>query len=135
MKNWKETTPNRFERSLDSLETLYIATANAGKPKKKKKKEKKHLALSFSVHIEHNIPDIKDALERAWTALRYEHPKLAATVEDSNLVYQVAVDQVDVDAYLGGTFILEREVQSAAELFPVLSVPPARAVLYYKIFC
>lgn len=126
MNDWKETTPGRSERPIDSLEAFYIATSNLSEYL-----GKEHLSLSFGVRIEHQLVHIVDALKNAWSSLRYEHPKLAATAEGPNLVYHVAADQAAIDAYLAETFIINSFVRSSAELFPSLSTPPPRTILYY----
>lgn len=128
MSEWKETSPGRFERPIDSLEGFYIATANLSKPL-----GTENLAFSFGIQLEHQSPDLAVALQHAWIRAREEHPKLAATLEGSNLVYQkLSPDQASIDAYLTETFkTVGPPVKSAAELFPSLNAPPARSVLYY----
>jgi hypothetical protein len=128
MSDWKETAPGRFERPTDSLEAFYIATAKLGQPL-----GAEHLAFSFGLQIQHQYADLIGALQYAWIRVREEHPKLAATVDSSNLVYQkLTPDQSSIDAYLTETFkVIGPPVKSATELFPSLNAPAERAVLYY----
>lgn len=123
--SWKETSTGRFERPLDSLESFYRATAAVGAAL-----GKEHLALSISAQLELDLDEnVEIALQNAWKTMRYDHPKLAATVEDDMLVYQIPSTST-LDVWLAESFIIKPSTKST-DLFASLNEPPALALLYY----
>lgn len=123
--DWAEVSPGRFQRPADSLERFFVAAGKLGSAF-----GQEHFGLSFGAQIQTTSPDLEDALRQTWLALRFEHPKLAAFVdEENNFVYQAATPAT-VNAWLEETFHVSN-VSTAAELFPSLLAPTRLARLFF----
>jgi len=121
---WTQVASGRMQRSADSLEKFYAAAAKIGAPL-----GQEHLAFSFGVQVQFFHAKPEDALKRAWTSMRYQHPKLAAVLEHDIIIYQ-PVSAEGISAWLADTFITKPGV-TAAELFPSLGLPSPMAMMYY----
>lgn len=77
---WKETSPGRYERRLDSMDQFMVTV--------------KHLCINATAHVdlgESTKAEIVERLGKAWKRTRYHHPFVAATLSNANdgIIYQV----------------------------------------------
>ncbi|KAF9890972.1 hypothetical protein FE257_005229 [Aspergillus nanangensis] len=83
---WKPTNPNRWERNIDEVEQFYTSLAKAHEGT-----SRTFFAMtgfiSFSLPIEKDVTRqiteerMREALQKAWIRLRYEHPTIGSRVE------------------------------------------------------
>jgi hypothetical protein len=118
---WKQTSPGRFERSLDELESLFLAwgavSSSSGR---------ECWRMTACVDFKYHGADVVEAFRKAWTAIRFIYPSIATTVEDGKLCYTVA-DQAELQYWLNETFKIADG--PAMELYPTLP-PASRPTLY-----
>ena len=120
---WKETSPGRFERPFDGIERFYRAAASAGGPLEQ-------WSITAVAQTRLNLPasDKVAALQRAWTALRYDHPQIACTEQSDTNVYEVP-DEAALATWIKDTFIVSHS-QTANTLLSTFTRSPS-ATLHY----
>lgn len=84
--SWKETSPGRFERPLDSVEIFFKTIADAGTPL-----NREHWAITVCAQfcLDPCAGDVESSLRQAWKTVRYDHPQIAAFAQGNIIIYEV----------------------------------------------
>ena len=101
--SWKEISPGRFERPLDSIELFFQALAAGGAPLKRE-----HWTVTAVAKLQRkaSADNTETALKHAWKTMRYDHPQIACFADGATKVYEVPDDDA-VDSWMASTFIVE----------------------------
>lgn len=121
---WSQTSPTRFERPIDDLESFFLFIASVGAPY-----GRQNWAISSGIKFQTDRADIVSDLHRAWTAIRYEHPNVASYVDGSRWVYEVVQNDAELQQWLSETFVVHSSETSARDLF-VGFQPTKRMILH-----
>ena len=78
MASWKETSPGRFERPFDSIETFFLNLARGTFVL-----DREHWSVSIFAKFEMkgSIEDTGTALRQAWVTMRHHHPEIACIAQ------------------------------------------------------
>ena len=103
--SWKEISPGRFERPLDSVEIFFKTIADAGTPLKRE-----HWAITVCVQfrLDPCAGNAETALRQAWKTIRYDHPQIAAFAQGNNIIYEVP-DALTFNSWQRETFLIAPE--------------------------
>lgn len=111
----KQVKFGQYERPFDTLELFYRGVAATGSPFQK---EQYHISSVIQLK---NLPSVTQ-LRQAWKGLRYQHPQIAATSDEtsSRLVYTVPSPDI-LEEWLQMTFAVhDNETRRAESLDAVL---------------
>ncbi|KAI0172854.1 hypothetical protein GGR52DRAFT_580507 [Hypoxylon sp. FL1284] len=122
---WKQASPNRWERPVDSIDGYYAFTE---KLTASLCDGREHYVVFSKLKVEMDFPDVESTLRHAWKQIRYEQPSIAATVEGMTKIYEVPGEDA-LKQWLASTFIVS-EVSDAEELYQAI-MPIKQATLYY----
>jgi hypothetical protein len=123
---WTETRPHQFERGADEAEGFYHCLAKQWAGSGRMFFGMTGFAsVSVSVERDSGAAEIgkhlEDALQRAWLALRHDHPNIASWMEynaDTQLlhkIYQTLYDEQSTESWLRDTFQIVRTPLSGTE--------------------
>ncbi|KAI9653981.1 MAG: hypothetical protein M1821_006842 [Bathelium mastoideum] len=123
--SWKEVSPGCFKRPVDAHEEFLTAVGFGHEL------GLEHWGVSTVGKIDHKLPDgdIIPSLRRAWRAVRYYHPEVAATIKDGSWIYEVP-DESSCEAWLEESFIVEPASATSETLIPSLGIPFKPTVHY-----
>lgn len=101
--SWRETSPGRFGRPLDSIELFFKSLGEKGATY-----QKEHLAIRTYAKFRHDPSsgDTEAALKHAWKTVRYLQPQIAASLQGNSLVYDVP-QTTGLESWMGETFLVE----------------------------
>ncbi|KAF1978067.1 hypothetical protein BU23DRAFT_654410 [Bimuria novae-zelandiae CBS 107.79] len=122
---WTQTSATTYERRVDYLESFFLFVGILGQGRPDKDNWYPTTAIRVETDREQFIGDVK----AAWKALRYDHPILAATVEDYRWIYHLAEEQ-ELSSWLDETFFVHETPKSSRQLFPFDNNPTKRAILH-----
>jgi hypothetical protein len=121
---WQQVAPDRYEREFDTLERFYrgIAASSAHL-------QKEQYLISSAVRLK-SAPSVSE-LQRAWKALRHQHPQIVTLPDEtgSRLTYTVP-SQESLKAWMQETLIVHQNGGTADSLNASLPANPL-FVLYY----
>ncbi|OBT75537.1 hypothetical protein VF21_05886 [Pseudogymnoascus sp. 05NY08] len=130
---WQETVPGRYEREFGSIEQFYRQIAAAGAVI-----QKQQFLISCSIRLRES-PSVAQ-LQRAWKALRFLYPQIAAEADDSGFKLTYTVPSVEsIGIWMQETFIVDAESKSASNiytytkptaLFQIYFLPLSREILF-----
>ena len=126
MTSWKETSPGRFQRPVDSLEKFFLFLARANTVSNR---EHWDVSIFARFDAEATQEHTKSALRHAWKTLRHDHPQLACTLQEEIMVYEVP-DQPALDAWLDETFLIEPSTTTKENLLASFR-PTTLPILHY----
>lgn len=112
---WRKTGPRTFGRRLDSMERFYqlMASLGQGRPSR----SNGSISMGIKVKTQRRDTFIADVRE-AWKAVRFNHPSVAAFVENGGWVYNVA-DRDEMNQWLVETFHVHVSQRTARQLYPL----------------
>jgi hypothetical protein len=121
---WREVSPGRYEREFDSLECFYLRIAAAGAPL-----QKEHYFISTAIKLKEISSEIE--LRRAWKALRFQYPQIAALPDSSGSRFTYTVPSPeDIETWMRDTFIVASETGSVSTLYSTLTPSPLFKLYY-----
>lgn len=123
---WKEISPGRFERPFSSLEDCYLTL---GAKPNDLGRENYAESISAKFRIKQSAQEVTSILQKAWKAMRYRHPTIAAFPEEGKYVYKIP-DPAAVESWLKETFIVVNSPTSVDDLYATFK-PAKLAELYY----
>ncbi|ELR04962.1 hypothetical protein VC83_02847 [Pseudogymnoascus destructans] len=112
---WQETISGRYEREFGSVEQFYRQIAAAGAVI-----QKQQFLISCSIRLR-ELPSVAE-LQRAWKALRFLHPQIAAEADESGfrLTYTVPSPE-SIRTWMQETFIVDAASNSANNLYTCIN--------------
>lgn len=115
----------QYERPFDTLELFYHGIAATGA-----RFQKEQYLISSVIQLK-NVPSVTQ-LRRAWTALRHQHPEIAAVPDEtrSRLVYTVPSSE-DLEEWLQKTFVVHEDETRIAESLDAVIPPSLLFMLHY----
>ncbi|KAK2810541.1 hypothetical protein FQN50_002798 [Emmonsiellopsis sp. PD_5] len=125
---WKEVSPGKWERPLDSSEILLKLQADEFQSK-----NKEHWALNIHAVVRFDgtpQQEVVAALRLAWIQTRYHHPLIAAQLSGTNHVYQVP-DATGVETWANETFIVDNK-ESAADFWLTSQLMDYPSLYYFS---
>lgn len=102
--SWKEKSPGRFERPLNSIERLFKTVGEAGGTFNREQWAVKACAKFRCVF---SVTDTETALKNAWRTLRFLQPQMAAYIEGDCMIYN-APQNTDLESWMTETFVVEK---------------------------
>lgn len=118
----EQVAPGVYERPFDSLEKFHASIAATGA-----NFQREHYFIGSVIRL-HTKPAISD-LKQAWKALCHQHPRIAATTDETRTRFQYTVPTAEaLEQWLEETFIVHPENEpspsSAENLHRVLPPSP-----------
>ncbi|OBT52467.1 hypothetical protein VE04_07513 [Pseudogymnoascus sp. 24MN13] len=121
---WQETVPGRYEREFGSIEQFYRQIAAAGAVI-----QKQQFLISCSIRLRES-PSVAE-LQKAWKALRFLHPQIAAETDESGFKLTYTVPSLEsIGTWMQETFIVDAECNSASNLYTSIK-PTALFQIYF----
>ncbi|KAI0456728.1 hypothetical protein F5B21DRAFT_466543 [Xylaria acuta] len=122
---WIQTSATTYERRVDYLESFFLFVGILGQGRPDKDNWYPSAAIKVDTARENFIEDVK----AAWKALRYDHPIIAAEVQEYRWIYHIANEQ-ELNSWLDETFFVHDTPKSSRQLFPFDNNPTKRAILH-----
>ena len=102
--SWKEKSPGRFERPLNSIERLF---RTIGETNATFSREQWDVRACAKFRCVFSVYDTETALKNAWRTLRFLQPQMAACLKGDCMVYD-SPQVTDLGSWMAETFRVER---------------------------
>ena len=135
---WEEISQGHFEIALGALENFFHEFVLAGQPL-----NRQHYSITATVRFRVAASDdettsgpfsssITDKLVHAWKVMRYKHPELATTIDETRKkkVYKALLCEEDVSGWVSDTFIIEPDDQTVDSLVESFRPSPLASMHY-----
>ncbi|KAK6527537.1 hypothetical protein TWF694_004520 [Orbilia ellipsospora] len=119
-KYWTKTGPGKWERNYDPVEKFLHETSILSP-------HMVQLTIAIGAILPKEIS--VEAIKTAWLALRYMHPSIACTIQDTGLSYQVPTEK-DLQRWLEETVHVNPSRKPGRELAMSLEPPSSSRVVF-----